>query len=146
MTIAERVVAETLTWISTPYQHQARLKGAGVDCLNLVVGVYENVTRLPTEPQPPYARDWALSDNGELMLDAANRYLVPVAWKQGDAFEAGQVIIVRWKKTQAASHAAIVITPDTMVHSYFNLNTQLVTIPDFWRKLIAGVYTFPEVI
>ena len=33
------VVAEARRWIDTPYQHQARLRGIGVDCAGLVIGV-----------------------------------------------------------------------------------------------------------
>jgi NlpC/P60 family putative phage cell wall peptidase len=33
------VVAEARSWIGTPYRHQGRLKGVGVDCLGLIVGV-----------------------------------------------------------------------------------------------------------
>lgn len=33
------IVAEARSWLGTPYQHQARLKGAAVDCIGLVIGV-----------------------------------------------------------------------------------------------------------
>lgn len=33
------VVAEARSWIGTPWQHQARAKGVGVDCAGLVIGV-----------------------------------------------------------------------------------------------------------
>jgi cell wall-associated NlpC family hydrolase len=33
------VVSEARRWIDTPYQHQARLRGIGVDCAGLVIGV-----------------------------------------------------------------------------------------------------------
>lgn len=33
------VVAEARSWIGTPWQHQARSKGVGVDCAGLVIGV-----------------------------------------------------------------------------------------------------------
>lgn len=38
MTGAE-IVAEARTWLGTRYQHQARLKGVGVDCDGLIIGV-----------------------------------------------------------------------------------------------------------
>jgi cell wall-associated NlpC family hydrolase len=37
MNMRERIVAEARDWISTPYHHQARLKGVGVDCLGLPI-------------------------------------------------------------------------------------------------------------
>lgn len=33
------VVACARTWLGTPYHHQARAKGVGVDCAGLVIGV-----------------------------------------------------------------------------------------------------------
>ena len=30
--LRERVVAEALSWLGTPYAHRQRLKGVGVDC------------------------------------------------------------------------------------------------------------------
>lgn len=33
------VVQEARAWLGTPFHHQARLKGVGVDCVGLVIGV-----------------------------------------------------------------------------------------------------------
>lgn len=33
------IVAEARRWIGTPYHHQARLHGVGVDCAGLIIGV-----------------------------------------------------------------------------------------------------------
>lgn len=33
------VVAEARSWLGTPWQHQARTRGVGVDCAGLVIGV-----------------------------------------------------------------------------------------------------------
>lgn len=33
------IVASARTWLGTPFQHQARLRGVGVDCVGLVIGV-----------------------------------------------------------------------------------------------------------
>lgn len=35
----DAVVAEARTWAGTPYVHQGRVRGAGVDCVGLVIGV-----------------------------------------------------------------------------------------------------------
>lgn len=37
---AIRIIEEARKWIGTPFHHQGRVKGAGVDCLGLVVGVF----------------------------------------------------------------------------------------------------------
>ena len=35
----EQVVAQARAWLGTPYHHQARLRGVGVDCIGLLIGV-----------------------------------------------------------------------------------------------------------
>ncbi len=37
---AAAVVVEALSWVGTPYRHQAAQKGVGCDCLGLVRGVW----------------------------------------------------------------------------------------------------------
>jgi cell wall-associated NlpC family hydrolase len=39
MTTRQQVVEAARGWIGTPFHHQARLKGVGVDCAGLVIGV-----------------------------------------------------------------------------------------------------------
>lgn len=51
------VIAEARTWKDTPFHHQGRVRGAGVDCIGLVIGVvralglvdydYTNYGRIP---------------------------------------------------------------------------------------------------
>lgn len=36
-------VAEAMTWLGTPYHHQGRVKGVGVDCATLLCEVYKEV-------------------------------------------------------------------------------------------------------
>lgn len=42
-----RIIEEARKWIGTPFHHQGRVKDVGVDCLGLVVGVF-NALRLYT--------------------------------------------------------------------------------------------------
>ena len=44
-----KVVAEARSWIGTPWQHQARTKGAGVDCAGLVIGVARALGLVPAD-------------------------------------------------------------------------------------------------
>lgn len=59
------IVTEARTWIGTPYQHQASLKGVGCDCLGLVRGVWRELIGEEPERASPYAPGWA---------EAANRW------------------------------------------------------------------------
>lgn len=72
------IVAQTRGWISTPYRHQASLKGVGCDCLGLVRGVWRAVIGDEPESAPPYAPDWAEAASGEPLADAAGRHLIAI--------------------------------------------------------------------
>jgi cell wall-associated NlpC family hydrolase len=58
----QRVVAEALGWLGTPYRPAQRVKGpaGGADCLTLVVEVYERAGILPHYEVPYYPLDWHL--------------------------------------------------------------------------------------
>lgn len=59
MTTRAEVVEEALSWIGTPYHHQARLKGVGVDCIGIITCIGKkfgfsnfDVTNYPRHPDP----------------------------------------------------------------------------------------------
>lgn len=43
------VVATARTWLGTPFHHQARLQGVGVDCVGLVIGVARTLGLVPPD-------------------------------------------------------------------------------------------------
>jgi cell wall-associated NlpC family hydrolase len=72
------VIAEARTWLDTPYLHQHRAKGHGVDCAGLVIGVARelgivardfDVNGYPREP------------DGKTLLEICDRFMdrVPMA-------------------------------------------------------------------
>ena len=49
----EQVVAEAMTWIGTKYAGWSCVKGAGVDCGQLLYGVFHNCGLIPEIPDLP---------------------------------------------------------------------------------------------
>lgn len=47
MTTRADVVAEARRWIGTRFQHQGRVRGVGVDCVGLVIGVARELLLVP---------------------------------------------------------------------------------------------------
>jgi NlpC/P60 family putative phage cell wall peptidase len=140
---ADSVVAEARSWIGTPYQHQASLKGVGCDCLGLVRGVWRATIGAEPEPVPPYAPDWAEAASGEPLAEAALRHLVAI---DRGAFGAGDILLFRWRAGAAAKHAAIVTAPDRMVHAHDGAAVAEVAIAPWWRRRLACAFRFPGVI
>lgn len=45
------IVNQARTWVDTPYHHQARVKGHGVDCAQLIIGVGQELNLVPEYPK-----------------------------------------------------------------------------------------------
>jgi cell wall-associated NlpC family hydrolase len=60
MTTRAAIVAEAMTWLRTPYHHRARVKGAGVDCAQILIGVFAGVGLIAAFDAGDYPRDWML--------------------------------------------------------------------------------------
>lgn len=138
----DRIIAETKSWLGTPYRHQAGVKGVGCDCLGLVRGVYEAVLGASSEEPPPYTASWAERGGSEALLDAAARHLIPLAvnlWQPGD------VIAFRWALHFPAKHLAIASGDDRMIHAYDGACVVETAIGPWWRRRIAGLFAFPGV-
>jgi cell wall-associated NlpC family hydrolase len=113
MTTREDVIAEARTWVKTKWHHRACVKGAGVDCVFFLVGVYNAVglTDIADEDIPYYPIDIMLHRSEETVIDVVLRYAHEVAEpKMGD--------IAVWKFGRIYSHAAIVIDWPHIIHAY----------------------------
>ncbi|MGA8751105.1 MAG: NlpC/P60 family protein [Pseudolabrys sp.] len=137
------IVAETRRWIGTPYRHQASLIGVGCDCLGLVRGVWRAVVGDEPERAPPYASDWAEATGDESLADAAARHLIAIPLA---SVASGDLILFRWRANLPAKHAAIVTTPDMMVHAHDGAAVAEVAIAPWWRRRLAYAFKFPGVI
>ena len=135
-----RIVESARGWIGTPYRHQASLRSIGCDCLGLVRGVWRELIGPEPEAPGPYAPDWAESSGLERLADAGARHFRPVA--VGD-FEAGDVLLFRWREGLPAKHAAIATSRQTMVHAHDGARVCEVQLGSQWRQRIAFAFQFP---
>jgi len=137
-----KIIEITRSWIGTPYHHQASLKGVGTDCLGLVRGVYRELYGHEAETPPDYSPDWAEATGFESMLKAASRHLD----KQKGQMQPGDVLIFRLRPGMVAKHAAIVSTPQKMIHAIEGAPVCEVVLSGWWQRHIAGVFSFPGVL
>jgi NlpC/P60 family putative phage cell wall peptidase len=139
----EDIVAEARAWIGTPYRHQASLKGIGSDCLGLVRGVWRNVLGAEPELPPAYTPDWAEATGAETLADAAARHLTLVDL---NAVKPGDILLFRWRAALPAKHAAILATPNRMVHAHDGHAVAEVYFAPWWRRRLAFAFSFPGAI
>jgi NlpC/P60 family putative phage cell wall peptidase len=138
--MASRVVHEARSWIDTPYLHQGALKHAGADCLGLIRGVYRAIYASDPETPPPYSPDWAEASGDEAMAAAARRHLMAIGL---DELAAGDVALFRWRDGHPAKHAAIIVSPATMIHAQSGAAVCEVSLCRWWRRRLAFAFRFP---
>lgn len=92
------VVAAARSWIGTPFHHQARLKGVGVDCAGLIIGVARELGVVAPEFD---VGGYSRVPDGLSMLRYVEEHMQPVA---GEA-QPGHVLLLRWH--QAPQHLGV---------------------------------------
>ena len=130
------------SWLATPYQHQASVKGIGADCLGLIRGVYQEIYGREPERVPAYAPDWAEAGGQEKLRDAGRRHLEeidPASAREGD------VVLFRIRPGSPAKHAAILIEPLRMIHAYSGRAVCESYMSPWWERHLAYGFSFPGV-
>ena len=112
------VLAEVRDWLGTPYHHAARVKGAGVDCLMLLLEVYGRAGGFARQGVdvasiaiPRYSRDIMLHRNEETYLEGIRQYAV-----ETDRRDPGNIAL--WKFGRIYSHAAVITDWPEVIHAY----------------------------
>lgn len=114
MSWQEKVIKEAMTWIGTPYHSGARLKKIGVDCGQLLIGVFAGAGVVPEFDPGPYPFDFHLHKSEEKYLYWVQKYCDPV-----DEPRPGDIAVFQFGR--CVSHAGIVIEWPRIVHSYVGL-------------------------
>jgi NlpC/P60 family putative phage cell wall peptidase len=91
---------------------------------------------------PAYAPDWAEAKGDETLADAAFRHLMPVPLQQ---FDAGDVLLFRWRDGFVAKHVAIASSAATMIHAHDGASVCEIAIAPWWRRRLAYAFQFPDV-
>lgn len=112
MTIREQVVAEAMSWVKTPWHHMARVKGGGVDCAQLLLGVYAAIGLVPARKLGYYPPDWHLHQDRPRFLEILAEHAEPVDAPAlpGD--------VAMFKYGRHAAHGSIVVGWPLIVHAY----------------------------
>ena len=125
------------------------MKGAGADCLGLLLGVYRELTgKNAPNLIPNYSKDWAETSGQETLLEGCRQTLQEIA---KDAWREGDVVLFRFRDYLPAKHCGIITAMPSsaeprFVHSYdgaeFVAEGRL---SHWWRDRIAFAFQFPGV-
>lgn len=154
-TTAAEVVEQARTWLGTPWQHQGRRKGLGVDCAGLIIGVAAELGLSP-RGAPGTRFDmtgYAAIPDGIMLRQVCHETLDPGPPRRSS--EPGVVLLLRM--VRSPQHLAIVAGGEdkfTMIHSYANAKRSGLrragwcvehVLAPVWRQRIIATYRFPGV-
>jgi NlpC/P60 family putative phage cell wall peptidase len=126
-------------WIDTPYHHQAKLKGVGVDCAMLIAGIAEEFfdTTINT---PVYSPEWHLHNKQEMMLEILDSFnCVP---KELYKREPGDIITFRFGRVQ--SHLGILVENNEFIHARLDIGKVVKNqLSGEWTRRLGFCYKFP---
>ena len=142
-TPAVAAVAEARLWIGTPYVHQAKLRGAGTDCLGLLRGVWTALYGAEPETVPDYTQDWGEPGNNEVLMQAARRWLRGCSDRD---MLLGDVLLFRMRSGAIAKHLGIVssLGPGaSFIHAYTGHGVIESPLSAPWLRKVAARFEFP---
>jgi len=134
----QQFIAAARASVGTPFRHEARLPGVGLDCIGVAVCaaiacglVHRDIKAYPLRP------------NGQLIreLDAQ---LVLVAQRSMEGARPGDILAMQFEGTP---HHIAIYTGATIIHAYIAAH-KCVEQPmvDYWRSMVQRVYRFREFI
>lgn len=108
----ESLVKEAESWLKTPWHHEGRIKGAGVDCGQLLIACFVGTGLVEDFDTGHYPRDWMFHRSEERFLSWVTRYLGETL---GPPLP-GDVVV--WKHARCYSHGAIVAAWPRVIHAH----------------------------
>lgn len=72
------IIDAAMAWLHTPWHHRARVKGAGVDCAQLLIAVYAEAGLIDEFDTGDYPPDWMLHRSEERFLSFIKPHARPV--------------------------------------------------------------------
>lgn len=152
MTQKKDIAAEATSWIGTPFTHQGRMKGVGVDCIGLIVGVCKEldlksdvrdqtngrVLSLHEFDTPNYSR----LPNRQALKENLERFCEPIPMEN---LNVGDIILFRMEHWP--QHVGIVTekTAEDLFFVHATEPVKKVTLCRYdarWKKLTVGTFQF----
>lgn len=129
-----RIAEEARSWCGTRFHHGSRIRGVGVDCVNLVVAILEAVGLIARQELPSYSPDWMLHHGREILLEGIARVADPIE----PPFEVGDILT--YKFGRAASHCGLYIGEGRVVHAATRdqVRCDLIATASLTRRFVAA--------
>lgn len=132
--MANRVVDVARTYLNTPFHHQARLKGVGIDCIGLVVCVAKELG-ITVEDRTDYSDQ----PDGVTLIQKLEENLdcLPL-----EDLQPGDIVAIWFSNKKHPQHVAIV-SDVGLIHTYSHVGKVVEhRINDVWRNRLHSGYRF----
>lgn len=110
----QAVITEAETWLRTPFHHEARVKGGGVDCAMLLAEVYHATRVVPFIEPLRYSQQWHLHRGEEKYLPWVEKFAVEIMEK-----DVRPADIAMFRIGRAWSHGGIIYSWPTIIHAWY---------------------------
>ena len=138
MPTRSQIVETARSYLGTPFQHQGRLKGIGVDCVGLLVCVGRDLG-IELQDRTDYRR----RPDGTLLQEMVDAQLEPIS--EDELVQPGDILLIRYRAPQ---HAAIVSKVEgdvwTCIHAIENGVCEH-RFDSRWERRVCGRYRIPGV-
>ena len=134
-----QIVAEARSWLGTRWQHQGRVKGHGVDCAGLVIGV-AHALGLSDAKVTGYGR----RPDGFTLRALCDAHMPAVPL---EAMRPGDVVLMRIVRDEQhlgilGEHGGVL----TLIHAHAEKRKTVEhRLDELWRGRITAAYAFPGV-
>lgn len=130
MTQEEQMVEAARKALGTPFHHQGRVAGIGLDCIGLIIHALKAVDLAVADE-----KDYGRQPEPQRLIEALDGH----GFRTVPAIEAGNVLLLRIKGQP--QHVALVSSPTSMIHAYAPIGKVVeTTIGETWRGRIAAIY------
>ncbi len=131
---ADRVVAAARACLGTPFHHQGRAAGIGLDCIGLIV-----VALRAAGMEVRDRADYGPRPDGQSLIAALDAHgAVPAG-----EIRAGDVLVFRYDNQP--QHVALATGEESMIHSFAPARSVVETaIGPYWRRRMVGIWRFAD--
>lgn len=148
MTNGEKIADAAFSWLGTPHINQAKIKGKGVDCGQLLIASLEDAGLIAKNAikVKPYSNEFHLHNSEEWYLKIVQEYCDEV---NADEMQTGDFLL--FKIGRIVSHGAIFLGGRNVIHAVIGQGVIVADINDamFYdkkgRSRLKGIYRFRSV-
>ncbi len=117
MATRAEIIAEARTWLGTPYHHQGRVKGVGVDCIGVVGGTALNkgVDGAKEWANDPVLHCYGMTPDPRVLIGACDRLLVRIPLHTAMP---GDVLVMAFEKEPQHFGIITQLAPMMLIHAY----------------------------